>query len=198
MTSVNPKKKGMEELHKKGYCFIPNVVDVSDEVFHIVEQQAMKSFTIFNEQDGTCGDAKRYQCRLMARKLPFGFIEGIYAALKPFVGEERAISSISILRSDEGCQQQPFHRDYDPNQCKQLSDEQIPLAALIALERGTSLLCKVAGREKRLSIPKGSALVFRGDLIHAGSAYDDENHRLHVYIDSNVYCRPVPEMTYFA
>lgn len=34
-----------------------------------------------------------------------------------------------------------------------------------------------------VSVPAGSAVLFRGDLVHSGSAYDDVNHRVHCFCD---------------
>jgi hypothetical protein len=38
----------------------------------------------------------------------------------------------------------------------------------------------------KVVLHKGDALLFRGDLTHAGSAYDLSNTRVHVYLDTNV------------
>jgi ectoine hydroxylase-related dioxygenase (phytanoyl-CoA dioxygenase family) len=35
-----------------------------------------------------------------------------------------------------------------------------------------------------VSLNKGDALLFRGDLVHAGSAYTKPNVRIHFYLDS--------------
>jgi len=37
--------------------------------------------------------------------------------------------------------------------------------------------------------------IFRGDLVHAGAGYNDENIRLHVYLDSYL-CPREPNRTY--
>ena len=38
-------------------------------------------------------------------------------------------------------------------------------------------------------LDKGDILVFRGDLVHAGSSYKDDNIRIHAYLDSPVVPR---------
>jgi ectoine hydroxylase-related dioxygenase (phytanoyl-CoA dioxygenase family) len=42
----------------------------------------------------------------------------------------------------------------------------------------------------RLCLQPGDVLIFRPDLIHAGSSYSEENLRLHVYLDSLEITRP--------
>ena len=37
--------------------------------------------------------------------------------------------------------------------------------------------------KKIINLERGDALIFRGDLIHAGSAYEMDNVRLHCYLD---------------
>lgn len=40
---------------------------------------------------------------------------------------------------------------------------------------------------------EGDMIIYRGDLGHTGAEYDDENWRLHVYIDSSVIERAMDE-----
>ena len=61
------------------------------------------------------------------------------------------------------------------------------LAMIVALEDGTTLhVCPFDsdGEEEEIPLNAGDVLVFRGDLIHAGAAYDARNVRIHCYIDS--------------
>jgi ectoine hydroxylase-related dioxygenase (phytanoyl-CoA dioxygenase family) len=48
---------------------------------------------------------------------------------------------------------------------------------------------------KVIEINKGDVLVFRADLVHAGSDYDEENIRLHLYLDSP-YVKREPNKTW--
>jgi hypothetical protein len=48
---------------------------------------------------------------------------------------------------------------------------------------------KLAGKKcfgERITIPPNSAMVFRQDLVHAGSSYESPNLRLHFFLDLNV------------
>jgi hypothetical protein len=54
---------------------------------------------------------------------------------------------------------------------------------------GAMLLKKkknVTFRKQVVSIKEGQLLLFRGDLVHAGSQYSSLNHRLHFYLDSSL------------
>jgi gentisate 1,2-dioxygenase len=37
---------------------------------------------------------------------------------------------------------------------------------------------------ERVSMNAGDIMIFRADTVHAGSAYQQENIRIHVYLDS--------------
>jgi len=86
-----------------------------------------------------------------------------------------------------------------------LSTETVPVNVLVALQDSTTLevwpeshrlISSMVKSEKlgkddcfsqtRLSLSRGDVLLFRGDLVHAGSAYDDNNVRLHCYMDMSV------------
>ena len=43
----------------------------------------------------------------------------------------------------------------------------------------------------KIKIPKGCALIMRGNLPHSGSEYNSYNVRLHMYIDLKVKCKSV-------
>ena len=42
-------------------------------------------------------------------------------------------------------------------------------------------------KKKIAHLNSGDALFFKADFVHAGSAYEKENYRLHYHIDNN-YC----------
>jgi len=96
-----------------------------------------------------------------------------------------------------GCAEQTPHTDYEPSaELLQLRDDRVPLSIVVAVEDGGKLLAwpGAFGQEyhrrqnfvarKDITLNAGDAVVFRGDLVHAGAAYDCENIRLHVYCDS--------------
>ena len=97
------------------------------------------------------------------------------------------------LHSSAGCEQQPWHVDFDP-MCKKrkgeerecirdLRDSQKPKGVFWAIEEGSRLM--VAGPEGEsveVHLEKGEVLIFDGDLVHAGAAYVKSNVRVHVYL----------------
>lgn len=97
------------------------------------------------------------------------------------------------LLSEPGCQRQHPHCDYNPDVVRHLRDEHMPLAAVVGVEPGTRLIVwpgcirgRVPGEGDEgttVAIEPGTALLFRGDLVHAGAAYEHANARLHVYVD---------------
>lgn len=119
----------------------------------------------------------------------------------------------NILQSLPGCKSQQPHTDYVPTEqfIKKMSEFdgpenhlKIPLLCLIALEPNTYLdvwenSCRLITssderlkdyvnpdiRSNRLCLQAGDVLLFRPNLIHAGSSYSEENLRLHVYLDSS-------------
>lgn len=107
-----------------------------------------------------------------------------------------------LLKSDAGCRTQFAHTDYVPTPefVQALSDQKIPILLFAALEDNTTITIwpGSSGRfhtprsvdgvnslilPEHAPIPKGSVLIFRPDLVHAGSSYEMENYRLHAYLD---------------
>ena len=103
----------------------------------------------------------------------------------------RAIGKAVVLHSFAGCRAQPLHCDYDPDAQRALRKK--PLGVLVAIEEGTALQLG----ERLVSLHSGDMLVFEGDQLHAGAAYDVDNTRIHVYVDSPV-CPGAEGMTWLA
>ena len=82
-----------------------------------------------------------------------------------------------LLHSKAGCIEQPLHTDYDP---KVVSSAKIkPFGVICALEDDTKFVTPT----QTYTLYKGDVLCFDGDEVHAGSAYDAPNTRIHVYVD---------------
>ena len=110
------------------------------------------------------------------------------------VADSHAFFEPVVLASAAGCPAQPPHLDYDPDLLEGVAPEDLPLGAILALEGGTKLdvygLYQARGKRLQAAIPEGAVLVFRGDLVHAGSAYDKPNVRVHAFLDSSVGACP--------
>ena len=88
------------------------------------------------------------------------------------------ISDCRVLKSLKGCTQQQMHVDI-------VQPTFMCFGAIVALEEGTHIILKdksSGGHQpvKRVSIAVGEMLLFRGDLLHAGSSYENsDNLRLY-------------------
>ena len=90
----------------------------------------------------------------------------------------RTADSPVVLLSQKGCQQQQFHTDYNPAHCAEARVK--PLGVILAAQDGAKW---VTPRET-VHLDQGDVLVFDGDVVHAGGAYENENIRCHLYLDS--------------
>jgi hypothetical protein len=97
--------------------------------------------------------------------------------------ESRPLKEVSILRSKPGTQPQFWHRDYCfGDDIHEMSGRKVPLFVLVAIQDGTFIDFPTG----RVYIPKGRAIIVRGDMIHRGSsnALRIHNFRIHIIIES--------------
>ena len=92
-----------------------------------------------------------------------------------------------VLRSFAGCAEQYPHLDYDPDRLRlQNAGDALPIGALLALQDNTRFVVfpRGSGEPRRvlLELGAGDLLLFRGDLVHAGAAYEQCNVRIHCYV----------------
>jgi len=110
----------------------------------------------------------------------------------------------ACLQSLPGCRKQRKHTDYDALATKQCTVK--PHSLLIAISPGTKLHLWPkdgeegdtggGGKEVVVELSPGDGILFRGDTVHAGAAYAQENVRLFAYLDSPELQRE-PNRTYF-
>ena len=170
---------------RKAWC--PISADLVKEI------AAIKTEPIFNDNPDHKTDRKRRQAtmgtawsRLVRRRLSEEF-----APLRS--------SSMVVIESLPGCQRQAAHCDYIPTEeLLALEDAEMPLLFLLAIEPGTTIdlwprshhLLRSSPTSKALchrvsvALEPGDAILFRADLVHAGSAYEVSNRRVHVYLDN--------------
>ncbi|KAE9067123.1 hypothetical protein PF002_g28370 [Phytophthora fragariae] len=100
------------------------------------------------------------------------------------------ISAVSFLRSHPGGDEQESHQDY-PDKILEAARKQgrVLGSMLCALDEGARVLVydgctdvKDESKARVIEIPVGFCVIFRGDLIHNGMAYDRVNHRMHCYL----------------
>lgn len=197
-----------EALHDRGYTVLSHFLSAA-ELFTSVSDYvaAHRMDPIFNYNiEATSSDRKRRQIDMPAalcRRLRERLTEAVgYGA-----ADSRTATDFVILESLRGCQRQAAHVDYVPDDALlETTDDTVPLLAVVALQDGTMLDVWPGShrlvRRRRLTrhtphvrreiveLDAGDVIVFRGDLIHAGSAYTSHNLRLHAYIDHPLVPRP--------
>jgi hypothetical protein len=94
--------------------------------------------------------------------------------------EAHRIGGHALLRSLPGCKKQGAHMDYFTMKSHgPVSSDTQPYSCVLALETGSSIYVG----DKKIELPIGSAIIFRGDVTHSGSEYKYDNIRYHLYID---------------
>lgn len=185
----------MEHLHSDGYAVLPQFTTVTHATRAAYEALASAAEPIFNDNpDVHRNDNRRRQLTLTERTGDGPFVATLRRRLESMFPHRTARDWV-LLESRPGCRQQAAHTDYVPTPALLAAgDDDIPLLFLLALEDDTRLevwprAC-IAGKPRRypvfqttLRLSAGDAVLFRGDLVHAGSAYDTRNLRLHAYLD---------------
>lgn len=201
--SSKRRKINPPELHVNGYEIIRNGFTTSEKLLSELRRQSNSRGcgAIFNENSESGNDLRRRQaCLKNTSKIISTFIDEVEGKLEHHMKTHHATSRV-ILKSLPGCQRQLAHSDNLPD--KKLAEtivlenwDQIPLAVVCSVEDSTidiwdgAINWIIPGAIKkdipRTTVPlsPGDILVFRGDLIHGGSAYDEENIRVHFYLDS--------------
>lgn len=131
-------------------------------------------------------------------QLPLASDHPLVLQLMTALAEDGALHACKMgkavaLYSSAGCEQQPWHVDFDP-MCKKrkgeervcirdLRDSQKPKGVFWAIEEGSRLMVAGPdGESVEVHLERGDVLIFDGDLVHAGAAYEKSNVRVHVYL----------------
>jgi ectoine hydroxylase-related dioxygenase (phytanoyl-CoA dioxygenase family) len=121
-----------------------------------------RAYVVFNP------DEKRFQAKI---PMTDPLIAQLVSRMRSMLGEHEVQEPV-VLQSLAGCLQQEWHTDYD-------EDNRSGFSLLIALQDDTRL--ETPG--KTIELERGDLLVFRSDLVHAGSSYDRENLRIFLFCD---------------
>ena len=122
---------------------------------------------------------------------------------------KREMGKSVALYSSKGCEQQPWHIDFDPRCKKQklgeleepeqqrelqrdLRDRDKPQGVFWAVQEGCRLMVVGSeGESVEVHLELGDVLIFDGDLVHAGAAYPErDNLRVHVYLYVKEVAKP--------
>ena len=186
-----------------GYVVLPEFLDPKSFQKNL-ESYRKKTQYIFNGEEN---DHKRRQVSVAASDV-MEFREELLSL--PYLTKYHCVDYFVLLRSLPGCTRQLAHTDYIPDEELLMSTaENRPLLCVLALEDGTKLVVwpgshrLISGRSRLMKpieprvvwLNAGDAILFRGDLVHAGAEYETENIRLHCYIDSKAVNRH-PNRTY--
>lgn len=202
LNNINP-------LHSDGFVVYPGAITVSDKLQEQLLKRCRKNArTIFNHhEDRNINDHKRQQCSLTRNTVKINEfldqVEEMISENHPHLNSNNWV----VIYSKAGCGDQASHCDYVPNnQLARIPDEVFPLALLVAIMPGTKIhIWKGSHRLAYLNrecleeaepvekttvyLNPGDVLVFRGDLVHAGAGYEDENVRVHTFLESPLYMR---------
>ncbi len=186
-----------------GYIVLPQFLN-PNSLQKTLESYRKKTQTIFNGEEN---DHKRRQVSVPASDV-MEFREELLSL--PYLTKFHCVDYFVLLRSLPGCERQLAHTDYIPDEELLMSTaENRPLLCVLALEDNTKLVVwpgshkLIGGRGRTIKpiephivwLEAGDAILFRGDLVHAGAEYETENIRLHCYIDSKAVNRH-PNRTY--
>lgn len=189
------------QLHIKGYAIYKNAIHINDKIYNqILKQINKKGKPIFNSNKN---DNKRLQCNLSYKqKFMKTFINDTNNIINTYISDQLKITDWVVLQSKSGCTKQLPHCDYIQNdEFLNCDNDNVPCSVIVALMDNTTINVfsnsikldtinkNVKLKEEKLILSKGDIFIFRGDLVHAGSAYNDNNIRLHAYLDSNIVHR---------
>ena len=160
-----------------------SAIEIGEGDLETVRSVAGNAQTIFNP------DKLRRQAGLCPRTPLLRRLECVLRA-RGFLTDGMRMGDAVALRSLPGCKRQAWHTDFDPDDVG--TAQRKPLGVLLAVEGGTRL---DVHPHTRHALDAGDVLLFEGDVVHAGSAYEDENVRVHVYVESDEVQRP-PDTTY--
>lgn len=200
-----------DPLHINGYRVYRAAFTVSDTVVEAAKRfSATGAQEIFNFNEDSARSDRRRRQKCLSTGAPGAlrtFAEDLQAFVKKQVSDHLDPKKFVVLRSRPGCQDQAAHCDYVPDAAlRGASDKEMPLGMITCLMSGTKLniwpgshrlATASAARLEEVSpikcqvveLDAGDVLVFRGDFVHAGSAYDKDNYRIHCFLDSDTVPR---------
>jgi hypothetical protein len=170
---------------KDRYVIASSVIPISEKLEHELRLQAKQALPIFNYNEHSTDDQLRLQTKPKSTKEFARFVDHLYGILyeEDLLTKDHIISDWVIIVSKKGCQEQHMHTDYAPT--LSVSDHEKPLSIIIGLEKTSSILVLCDDdTTQRIEFGKGQIFAFRGDVVHAGDRYDEENIRLHCYVDT--------------
>lgn len=193
--------KNQNNITKNGYHIYKNILEIDDNIIPLLQKQinSKTGGPIFN---GAKNDKKRIQSNVNRNNSTINnFFDKVENTIYKLLPKDSPLyfSNWVILKSIPGCSSQKPHVDYDPNSINHFyyDEKYFPLLVLVSLMSETYLdIWDIYGKHQKLTLDKGDVLIFRADMIHAGSSYVNENIRIHSYLDSPLVKR-ITNRTWF-
>ncbi len=195
-------------LHQQGFQVIPGLMKdyISEELIGVCAARCEESGEIvFNnakDPEAAQNDKKRVQLSLDKIDGTINFKQALTKELSKLYPTHKVDSMVALL-SKAYCKAQLTHTDYTPETLANAGndDAKVPLACLVALTDGTLFdvwpgairFVNGAFKHLQLKLRAGDVLIFRGDLVHGGAAFEEANVRIHVYLDAEGILRPMAE-----
>lgn len=193
--------RNQTNISKHGYHIYKNILEINDNIIPLLDKQinSKKGGPIFN---GIKNDKKRLQSNVYRSNNTINnFLVNLENTIYSLLPQDSPLffSNWVILKSISGCSSQKPHTDYDPISIEQISNDEkkCPLLVLVSLMPETYLdIWDIDGNHQKLTLDKGDILIFRADVVHAGSSYINDNIRIHSYLDSP-FVKRIPNRTWF-
>ena len=178
--------------------------DLFERVMELVDSKSTLWVQIFLKKN--VSDPFRQQHVITSSRLAVALDDAIRPSLNQFNAAWTPRKWV-VIWSSPGGERQQIHRDYLSSE---MSDEEdptrLPASAIIALDKPARLATYGYNRtramieeEKIHMIPTNRLVIFRGDVIHCGMEYTEDNCRLHCYLDvpGTKYEPNVTDIVYF-
>ena len=162
------------------------------------------SFIVNNKADGTPGDYSRLMMEVKPTDVPGKLAMRVVRKLLRTFSYLRLGKATYLSSIDHGHDQLPHIDVSDPNEVLRsyVQKGMVPLSIMVTFRepailnvwRGSHNLVWETERTgagnkmfgERVVIPPYSAMIFRQDLVHSGTAYKSENLRVHTFLNLNV------------
>ena len=189
---INHKRQSarLETLRYPNFVLFSGLLPDTKDIRYLDESFEKYSEAIFNK-----GNTKRRSTPL--EKESYTITKLIHFLITRSVYDPKFCIETEFvgIRSLHGCTEQPLHVDVnDQEACFRAKNYPcIPRSVIWCFDDSTKLNIRPpcdADVTHTIVMKKGDVLVFDGDLVHAGCAYDTVNTRVHFHIDSRDMTRP--------
>jgi hypothetical protein len=187
------------ELNENGYVLIKKGVSLGIGILTTIQDELKIVRGLKNNDDTSKDDGKRWQMPFpenskkenlrLTHEAVMRKLEELTPGLK--------LGKLLVVGSRKDCAiQKPAHTDTDPSSFEE-NGKAIPLSIFIGLQKKTTLRIYegshrwIRGHDgrstlhkddgKQVKYGKGDILILRGDLVHQGDAFQQQNMRLFVY-----------------